>query len=172
MESLPMEILVMIFDMCPNKTVLMRVNHEIRNIIRRHCKCRLVGSQLYCGKVGKEGQLNILKWARLNDAKFDINTWIYIAVGGDLACLKYIHKCSGFIPANICDCIVKGGNIECIKYIHGCGIKWSPRSCENAIKIGNLEILKYIHKTGGAIRYEFYINSRSLRCFRLPKIYL
>jgi hypothetical protein len=79
----------------------------------------------YTQKLAKSGQLNLLKWARGNDASW--NEWV-------------------------CTYAARGGHLEVLKWARENGAPWNESVCTYAARGGHLETLKWARENGASQR--------------------
>ena len=101
-----------------------------------------------CEYAALHGYLEILKWARAHECRWNRWTCSYAAQNGHLEILKWMrdHKCEW--DESICASAALNGHLETLKWARENGCPWDARTCAAAALNGHLETLKWAREHG------------------------
>ena len=69
-----------------------------------------------CDYAAVRGSVRLLKWARVNDRAWSVETCTYAACNGHLPALKYLHENGCPWDSNTCSYAVLNGHWDCLQY--------------------------------------------------------
>ena len=96
-----------------------------------------------CAKAAAEGNLELLKWLRVNSAAWDKTTCSAAAAGGHLEILKYarLHRCPR--DESTCKSAADGGHLEALKWARDKGCRWDSWACPLRAGPEHREVMRY-----------------------------
>ena len=101
-----------------------------------------------CETAALGGNLEILRYAHINEYPWDELTCTYAAKKGHLECLVYAHENECAWDWYTCSNAAENGKLECLKYAHENGCPWDEITCTSAAGQGHLNCLKYAYENG------------------------
>ena len=95
-----------------------------------------------------DGHLDVLKWARENDCKWDSWTCTYAAGNGHLDVLKWARENGCEWNSDTCSNAGYHGHLHVLKWARENGCAWNSWTCAYAAQNGHLHVLKWARENG------------------------
>jgi hypothetical protein len=129
--------LVSVADVKDWKKGLVSRNDEV--VITVRVSVPTVSVEMTCVQAAQRGTVDMLKFARKNDATWD-ETCAAAAAGGHLEALKWAHENGCPWDEAICKNAAEGGHIEALKYARANGCPWNSWTNSWAVGEGHREV--------------------------------
>jgi hypothetical protein len=101
-----------------------------------------------CTIAASRGQLEILKWGRLNGCSWNAETCSAAALSGSLEVLKWLHESGCEWDSETMENAAMSNDLEIVKYAYYNGCDWHPWTSGRIARNGNLEMLKWALRHG------------------------
>lgn len=85
-----------------------------------------------CAFAAYGGQLECLKWLRMNGAPWNEQACVSAAWGGHLECLKWLKSEGAPWNKYTCNHAAVGGHLDCLKWLRSEGDHWNEQACKFA----------------------------------------
>lgn len=116
-----------------------------------------------CAAIAKEGQLELLRWARWNGCPWDRRTIHNAAGGGHLEVVRWARKNGCQWDENACAAAAKHGHLEVLKWLHAHGCPWKGNTTIGAAANGHLAILQWAFAQGCPCEWELVLSAAARR---------
>ena len=101
-----------------------------------------------CRLAAEEGQLEILKWLRANDFRWDSRTCQWAAKCGHLEVLQWARANGCPWDEWTCTGAAEGGHLDVLQWARENGCPWNWLTCAYAARVGHLEMLQWARANG------------------------
>ena len=101
-----------------------------------------------CRLAAEEGQLEILKWLRANDFRWDSRTCQWAAKCGHLEVLQWARANGCPWDEWTCTGAAEGGHLEVLQWARANGCPWNDNTCAFAAFGGHLVLLQWARANG------------------------
>ena len=101
-----------------------------------------------CEKAARDGQLEVLKWARDRGCDWNSATCAWAAGMGHLEVLQWARENGCEWDKDTCTYAAKGGHLEVLQWARENGCEWDEETCAKAAKGGHLDVLKWARENG------------------------
>ena len=105
-------------------------------------------NSLTCRRAAGGGHLDLLKWARDNGCEWDAWTCAHAAEGGHLDVLKWARENGCWWDVWTCAHAAGGGHLDVLRWARENGCEWDEWTCAGAAEGGHLEVLKWAKQNG------------------------
>ncbi len=143
------------FDMIPELYIINKNNILIRSLVAFGCISLLKemvnnGYDLdsICFYASYYSNLEILKWSRENNYKWDYTICANASHNGNIECLKWAMANGCGLNTDICSVAAENGHLEILKWARENGCDWNSFTYQIAKKCNQIEILKWLDENG------------------------
>lgn len=96
-----------------------------------------------CQDAAEAGKLEVVRWAKSNDAYWDELTFVYGVRSGNLELLSWLHEHGCPWNANCCYYAASMNRLDILEWLISKGCPWNNRTIEAARNGGHEDILKW-----------------------------
>ena len=141
--NLPPEILdVVVQKLGWFQTTFAMAGRTCREAVKRVPDTRVVPKST-CMYAAREGNLEVLQWARRNGCPWDEQTCAAAAKGGHLELLQWAHQNGCPWNEGTCTEAAEEGHLELLQWARQNGCPWDEKTCHYAALGGHLEGLGF-----------------------------
>ncbi len=131
-----------IMDYCKNifnigKSWLLNINLPLLELVKNND----YDMSKVCEIAALHGNLDMIKWARSNDYKWNENTCSGAALNGHLDILIWARENGCYWNSQTCSAAALGGHLNILKWARENYCSWDEQTCSNAALNGHLGIL-------------------------------
>ena len=101
-----------------------------------------------CYLAVRNGDLEILEWAREKGCPWDSYICYYAAAGGYFKILKWARENGCPWNAKTCSCAAENGHLHILEWARANKCPWDANTCAKAAEGGHLHILQWAHENG------------------------
>ena len=102
----------------------------------------------FCATIAFNGNLNLLKWAKLNEFNWNAKTCSKAARGGHLEIVQWVRLNGCPWNENTCSSAAFNGHLEILQWARFNGCPWDRYTCSFAALNGHFELLKWARENG------------------------
>jgi hypothetical protein len=89
------------------------------------------------------GSVRLLKWTRVNNFDWSVETCHAAALNGHLPALQYVHENGCPWNSTTCYCAAGSGHLPVLQYLHENGCPWDSNTCLHAAGYKHWDCLQY-----------------------------
>jgi len=103
---------------------------------------------MWCEQAAKDGNLNLLKWARANGALWNVRVCATAAIYGQLECIKWARANGAPFDKWTCTFAAMEGHINVLQWVRANGAPWDEDTFKYAYNNHRYDTLNWLIRNG------------------------